>query len=170
MAKALTKNHFENMPTTFPIPIPSLTRVHTLNGMETAIEDFDAFLEEHITLLLLGRFEDSTILLEGANKLCTQETAHPKQRILWVNKLEELFTLKTKIEDALKEGFPEKEITFENVRAIAMMPKVAYVIYVDPSLSPDPKDKRKKISIFQMQRAFNAAIKALPPTPTEEEI
>lgn len=158
------------MPTTFPMPIPTLTRIHTLNGMDTAIEDFDAFLEEHIALIILGTFENSNILLQGANKLCTQDTAHPKQRVLWINKLEELFTLKTKIEAALKERFPEKEIAFENVRAVSMMPKMVYVIYVDPSLSPDPKDKRKKISVFQMQRAFNAAIKALPPTPTEEEI
>ena len=41
-----------------------------------------------------------------------------------------------------------------------MIPKVTYVIFIDPSKSPDPKDKRKKISVFQMQRAFNAAIKA----------
>ena len=113
----------------------------------------------------MGAFEYSKVLLENANQLCLQDGAHPKQRVLWVNKIEEIATLKPLLDDALKTSFPNKAVDLNNIRAISVVPKtkqIAYIIYIDPSLSPDPKDKRKKQSTFQMERAFKAAIKAMP--------
>lgn len=156
------------MPTTFPMPIPTLTRVHTLNELEgdNVITDFDAFLEAHVSLVILGKFEEEAVILSDANKICTQNTTHHKLRVLWLDKVEQLVALKPKIQAALDAAYPEKAITFENVRAVTMTPTINYVIFVNPALSPDPKDKRKRISFFQMQRAFNAATKALTPPPS----
>ncbi|MEM8527846.1 MAG: hypothetical protein AAGG68_24605 [Bacteroidota bacterium] len=148
-----------------PMPMPNLTRLHTFNGLDTIIADLDAFLQEHISLIILGTFENAKILLENANQLCLQDGAHPNQRVLWINKIEQMAALQSQLEEALAKDFPEKEVDINNIRAISVVPKtkeIAYIIYIDPSLSPDPKDKRKKLSTFQMERAFKAAIKAIP--------
>ncbi|MEM9884285.1 MAG: hypothetical protein AAF849_00210 [Bacteroidota bacterium] len=161
------------MPTSIslPLPIPNLTRVHCLNGLDTIIEDLNTFLDAHITLVILGTFENSKMLLENANQLCLQPGAHPDQRVLWINDIDHLAALRPKFEKAIKNSFPNKEVDLNNIRAASVLPKskdIAYVIYIDPSLSPDPKDKRKKLSSFQMMRAFNAAIKALPDTDEKQ--
>ncbi|MEL6943880.1 MAG: hypothetical protein AAFO82_14560, partial [Bacteroidota bacterium] len=109
--------------------------------------------------------ENAKVLLENANQLCLQDGAHPNQRVLWINKIEQMAALQSQLVDALKVSFPDKEVDINNIRAFSVVPKtkqIAYIIYIDPSLSPDPKDKRKKLSTFQMERAFKAAIKAMP--------
>jgi len=148
-----------------PMPLPNLTRLHTFSGLDTIVADLDAFLQEHISLIVLGTFENGKVLMENANQLCLQDGAHPKQRILWIKKIEEMAVLKPQLDKALKTSFPNKEIDMNNIRAISVVPKtkqIAYIIYIDPSESPDPRDKRKKLSTFQMERAFKAAIKAMP--------
>ncbi|MEM0994475.1 MAG: hypothetical protein AAF847_20375 [Bacteroidota bacterium] len=158
--------------TSLPIPIPELTRVHCLNGLDTIIADLNNFLDEHITLVILGTFENSKMLLENANQLCLQPGAHPKQSILWINDIDHLAALRPKFEKAIQDSFPDKEVDLNNIRAASVLPKskqIAYVIYIDPTKSPDPRDKRKKLSTFQMARAFNAAIKALPNPENENE-
>ncbi len=149
------------METSFPLILPELTRLHQLNSAENVLEELKIFLRQYISLIVLGGFENSTLLLNNGNKLCIEATAHPKQRILWLKSFEEIFVVRPFLERLLKESFPEKEIDMDNVRAISFEPttqKPAYIIYIDPSLSPDPKDKRRRISTFQMQLAFNAAI------------
>lgn len=149
------------METSFPLILPDLTRLHQLNGAENALEELKTFIKQYISLVILGGFENSTLLLSNANKLCIEATAHPKQRILWLKSFEEMFAVRPFLEQTLKESFPDKEIDMDNIRAISFEPttqKPTYIIYIDPSLSPDPKDKRKRISTFQMQLAFNAAI------------
>lgn len=151
-----------------PIPIPNLTRLHTLNEIDTIVADLNTFLEDHPSLIVLGNFEDSKILLENAHNLCIEDGAHPKQRVLWINDIDKMAALKDKLEKGLKESFPEREIDINNIRAFSVVPqtqKIAYLIYIDPSLSPNPKDKRKKLSTFQMARAFKAAIKEISTTP-----
>ncbi|NJK84086.1 MAG: hypothetical protein HC912_10090 [Saprospiraceae bacterium] len=149
------------METSFPLIFPELTRLHVLNGTENALEELQIFIKQYISLIVLGAFENSTLLLNNANKLCIEATAHPKQRILWIKGLEEIVTVRPFLEQQLKTAFPEKEINMDNIRAIAFAPTTqqpTYLIYIDPSLSNDPKDKRRRISTFQMQLAFNAAI------------
>ncbi len=153
------------METAFPLIKPELTRVHQLNSLETALEEFEQFLKQYVSLIVLGDFENDDLLIGNAHKLCVQQGAHPKQRILWIRSMAQLTALHPKLEAYLKASFPNKEIHLDNIRAIAFEPrtkKAAYLIFVDPSLSDDPADKRKGISTFQMQKAFNAAIKIMP--------
>lgn len=149
----------------FPIPIPHLTCLHQLDDTDEVLIDFLQFIDKHITLLILGNFEGSNLLFENAHQLCVQDGAHPSQRILWINDISQLATIRPKIEEILSSSFPERTIDFNNLRALSIVPEtqeVTYLMYINPELSDNPKDKRKKLSTFQMQRAFNAAIKAIP--------
>lgn len=160
------------IPKSFPIPIPNFTRLHTLDEAESPVEDFTTFLSQFISLVILTDSPEDQlpILLENANKMCIDETAHPQQRVLWIPKSELRAALQPVLEAVIKAGFPDKLVTFDNVVALSLAPssgKAAYLIYKDPSLSPDPLDKRKKLSTFQMQRAFNAAILQTSKTPEQ---
>ena len=73
------------MPTSLPMPMPTLTRLHCLaEDEDKVVECFDEFVNEHITLLIIGNFERADLLLKTANQLCLQDGAHPKQRVLWI--------------------------------------------------------------------------------------
>lgn len=149
----------------FPIPIPQLTCLHRLDDTDEVLADFTHFIENHLTLLILGNFEGANLLFENAHQLCVQPGAHPKQRILWVDDISQLAVIRPKIEEMLIASFPDRTIDFNNLRALSIEPKtqkITYLIYINPELSDNLKDKRKKLSTFQMQRAFNAAIKAIP--------
>lgn len=149
----------------FHLPFPTLTRVHSPDGSGDLTQELETFLKEHITLVIFGQFNKSEALLKVANKLCTEDGAHEKQRTLWIRDIKQLSAINPRLEEFLKRDFPDKEIDFNNVRAVSVIPesiKLAYVIYIDPSLSPDPKDKFKKLSAFQMLRAFNKAILGMP--------
>jgi hypothetical protein len=157
------------VPKSFPLPIPSLTRVHSLDTLDTAAEDLTTFMSQFISVIILTDFSDEPMpdLLVNANKICTDDTAHPLQRVLWIPKEDLQGTLKSTLEAIIKAGFPDKAFTFDNISALSLAPasgKAAYLIYKDPSLSPDPLDKRKKLSTFQIQRAFNNAILQMPKT------
>lgn len=162
------------METSFPLIKPELTRVHQLTSLENAVTEFEQFLKQHVSLVILGKFENSDLLIKNAHKLCTQQGAHPKQRILWIQTPEQIAALRSTIEaliEALIEEDESEQTTgLDNLRAIAFEPttkKAAYFIYVDPKITGNPKDRRKRMSTFQMQKAFNAAIQIMP--ATEEE-
>lgn len=153
------------IPKSFPIPIPSLTRVHLLDELESPAEDLNSFLSQFISLIILTDFAEDPpppVLLKTANKLCTQMTAHPLQRVLWIPKAEMQALLKPTLEAAINAGFPDKSVNFDNVAAICVPPgsgKAAYLIYKNPF------DKRKKLSTLEMQIAFNEAILQMSKTP-----
>lgn len=153
-----------SIPKSFPMPIPSLTRVHILDEVEAPADDLTTFMSQFISLIVLTDFPDDPqpLLLKTANKLCTQPTAHPLQRVLWIPKAEMQAALKPTLEAAIAAGFPDKEVNFDNVAAISLAPasgKAAYVIYKVPF------DKRKKLSTIEMQIAFNEAIMQMSKTP-----
>ncbi len=152
------------VPKSFPIPIPDLTRVHELDEAESPAEDLTSFLSQFISLIILTDFppDPPPVLLKTANKLCTQLAAHPLQRVLWIPNSEMQEVLKPMLEAAINAGFPDKSVNFDNVAAICVPPgsgKAAYLIYKNPF------DKRKKLSTFEMQIAFNEAILQMSKTP-----
>ncbi|MEM1325541.1 MAG: hypothetical protein AAGI23_06280 [Bacteroidota bacterium] len=162
------------MPTLLPMPMPTLTRLHCLaEDEEKVVETFELFIDEYITLLILGNFEKADLLLKNANQLCLQDGAHPKQRVLWIKDVSHIAELRPKLEAFIEKKFPERTIDFNNIRALSMSPKtesVSYLIFVDPTATDEPRDKRKKLSTFQMARAFNAAIKDMPNPELEPDI
>lgn len=158
------------VPESFPIPIPELTRVNTLDKVETAVEDLAVFLKQFIALVILDDFSGKPfppILLKTANKLCTQEGALPLQRVLWISSPDMAAAVKPALEAVIQLGFPNKPFDYENIAALAVEPdsgRAVYLIFKDPSLSPDPEDSDKKLSTLEMQIAFNTAILQLSKT------
>lgn len=152
----------------FPIPIATLTRVHSLDISDQPVEDLSIFINQYVSLIILSDFPadpSPPLLLENANSLCTQEGALPQQRVLWVPGTAQQEALKADLAAAIEAGFPGKEFNFDNIVALSLAQgskQAAYLIFKDPALSPDPSDARKKLSTFQMQRAFNAAILQMP--------
>ena len=155
------------IPKSFPLHFPTLTRVNNLDGAATAVEDLETYISQYLPLVILGHFPAAQDMLTNANQLCTQPGALPTQRVLWLTDVDILSAVKPQLDAAIKSGFPNKVYNYENIRALSIEPtsgKAAYLIFVDPTLSPDPTDKRKALSTFQMQRAFNAAISLIPDT------
>ncbi|MFM9949478.1 MAG: hypothetical protein ACKV1O_16190 [Saprospiraceae bacterium] len=155
------------IPKSFPLHFPTLTRVNNLDGAATAVEDLKTYINQYLPVIILGDFPDSETMLTNADLLCTQAGALPTQRILWLKDEAILAAVMPQLDAAIKSGFPNKVYSYDNIRALSIEPasvKAAYLIFKDPSLSPDPKDIRKKLSTFQMQRAFNAAIALIPDT------
>mgnify|MGYP007037737831 CR=1 FL=1 len=149
----------------FPLHFPELTRVNNLDGADTAVEDLKIYISQYLPLIILGTFPNAKDLLTNANMLCTQAGAPPTQRVLWIKDVAIRAAIQPVIDAAIAAGFPDKEYSHDNIRALSMASgKAAYLIFVDPALSPEPKDKRKSLSTFQMQRAFNAAIALIPAT------
>lgn len=150
-----------------PIPNPELPRVHSVTNTEQTLTDFKTFIEECVGLVILGDFENSDTLIDSANFLCTQETAPENQRVLWLKTEEEIEQVREVLTAKLKEFRPEEDIPLENVRAVSITPKIgkiAFVIYADPTKAINRRDRRKRMSVFNMQRAF---IKAIRMTPTD---
>lgn len=155
------------VPKSFPLHFPTLTRVNNLDGAATAAEDLKIYINQYLPIVILGDFPDSETMMTNADLLCTQPGALPTQRILWLNDEAILAAVMPLLDAAIKSGFPNKVYSYDNIRALSIEPssmKAAYLIFKDPSLSPDPKDIRKTLSTFQMQRAFNAAIALIPDT------
>ncbi len=157
-------------PEFFPIPIPELTRVNTLDKVETAPEDLAVFLKQFIALVILDDFAGKPsppVLLKIANKLCTQIGALPQQQVLWIPDPDMVAAVKPALEAVIQAGFPNKTFAYENIAALAVEPvsgRAVYLIFKDPSLSPDPEDSGKNLSALEMQIAFNTAIILLPKT------
>ncbi len=155
------------VPKSFPLHFPTLTRVNNLDGAATAVGDLKTYINQYLPLIILGDFPDPETMLTNADLLCTQAGALPTQRVLWLKDEAILAAVQPQLDAAIKSGFPSKVYSYDNIRALSIEPasgKAAYLIFKDPSLSPDPKDKRKILSTFQMQRAFNAAILLIPDT------
>ncbi len=155
------------VPKSFPLHFPNLTRVNALDGSATAVEDFKNYLTQYLPIVILGDVEDAQDLMTNADLLCTQAGALPTQRILWVKDEATIEALKAEVQSAIESGFPTKQYSYENIHALSIEPasgKAAYLIYKDPSKSPDPKDSKKGLNTFQLQRAFNAAISLIPDT------
>ncbi|MDZ4679235.1 MAG: hypothetical protein SH848_11340 [Saprospiraceae bacterium] len=155
------------VPKSFPLHFPTLTRVNNLDGAATAAQDLKIYINQYLPLVILGDFPNAETMLTNADLLCTQAGALPTQRILWLKDEAILAAVMPQLDEAIKFGFPNKAYRYDNIRALSIEPasmKVAYLIFKDPTLSPDPKDIRKSLSTFQMQRAFNAAIELIPDT------
>ncbi len=162
------------MPISLPMPMPTLTRLHSLSSEEEAIvERFDEFIEEYVALVVLGEFERAELILQNANQLCLQDGAHPKQRVLWVKEAEQVAALRPKIEALIQKKYPDHTIDFDNIRAVTVAPnaeKVSYIMYANPRIANDPEGRPKRLSILWMAIAFNQAILDIPNPELESEI
>jgi len=155
------------VPKSFPLHFPNLTRVNNLESAATAAEDLKIYVNQYLPLIILGDFLNPETMLSIADRLCTQPGALPTQRTLWLKDEDILAAVMPQLDEAIKSGFPNKIYSYDNIRALSIVPasfKAAYLIFKDPSLSPDPGDIRKSLSLFQMQRAFSAAISLIPDT------
>jgi hypothetical protein len=156
------------MPKSFTIPFPRLSRVHTLDQTGSAVEDLNAFFSQYISLVILADFpgESEPKLLKIADSFCTGQQAHPDQRVLWIPQEDLQDKVRPVLEEALKAGFGNEKVIFENLAALSLgrvpatgKARAAYLIYKDPSHYPEDSDKERKLNMVEMKLAFNYALK-----------
>lgn len=130
---------------------PSLPRVFKLSNEEKAKEEFDAFLSEHSSLLMLEEFPDSDIYTASANKMCLDGLSD--QAVLWI-KDEALINI-LKEELSSKVQVFDSSVDFSKVQAIAFKRFKTEVCHL---ILKQPTDSKHRMSSRNIAKAFAATL------------
>lgn len=131
---------------------PTLVRVFKLSNEEKAKAEFDTFLAEHSSLLMLEDFTDSDIYIASANKMCLDGLKG--QAVLWIKDEALIEILKEELSAKIKVFNPE--IAFAKVQAVAFLRHKAEVCHL---ILKQPTDRENKMSSRNIAKAFAATFK-----------
>ena len=98
------------MPTLLPPLSPELPRVYRLDKAETALEDLTAFNKEYISLVLIGTPDKKDLILKLLNAFCSEPTADPRLRAIWIEEGEILDLLLPSLTSMLSAAFPTEPV------------------------------------------------------------
>ncbi|MEL6674612.1 MAG: hypothetical protein AAFR61_20545 [Bacteroidota bacterium] len=144
------------MATSLPLHRTDWTRVHKLNGPDSAVADISQFWKRTASLVILGDFVHSPVLVKSANRLCLNGPEF--QRVLWV-KDESLMNAIVPGCQALIEAF-QPGMTLDKVQAFSVNPQDGSAVFL---IEKQPANPNERISTPRMLKAFNAVLQLLPP-------
>lgn len=163
----------------FPLPNPRLTKIHCLEWKKVAvdtdtsdtppnedtktpeqvaalIQDFDAFLAQFITLVVLGKVENESAWRAVTNRMCQAVSAPPTQRVLWIDDETQVSVLQANIEQRIKDSLGDS-VKFEDIRAFSSSPKIEHIIKKASALKPS-EVATHKFGLITIGLAFTAAV------------
>lgn len=137
------------MSTTLPPVSPQLPFVYRLDNKDSALEDWKTFNQQHVAFVILGTPDKKELILQLLNNFCSEPTADPRLRTLWIEEGEMLDCLTEPLKTLLATTFPQEP--FEGIRA-----------YTSIAGSEEPKEfLRKGLMTFNgitIKQAINRAV------------
>ena len=141
------------MSTNLGLHDPTKVRVFKLSEPENALTELRNFLAGHISLLILGEFNKSSLHIESANKLCLD--GPDVQAVLWIKDAALLEVVKPYLKAQLS-AFSQME--YDKVLSMSFRKNSEEVVYL---IEKNPSSNLKRMSKFQMFKAFAEAAKVI---------
>ena len=141
------------MSTNLGLHDPQKTRVFKLSDPNTALLELRNFLAGHISLIILGEFDRSSLHITSANKLCLD--GPDAQAVLWIKDATLLETLSPYFTTQLA-AFTQLE--YDKIRALSFRKNSEEVVYI---IEKNPSSILKRMSKVEMFKAFAEAAKVI---------
>ncbi|MDW3651985.1 MAG: hypothetical protein R8P61_33230 [Bacteroidia bacterium] len=132
---------------------PTKTRVFKLSAAESAKTELRNFLAGHISLIILGEFNRSSLHLTSANKLCLD--GPDSQAVLWIKDAALLEAVKPYLTNQLS-AFTN--LDYDKILALSFRKNGEEVVY---TIEKNPSSILKKMSKVEMFKAFAEAAKVI---------